>query len=50
MVFGKMQRGWHSVWPWARLAGEEKQKENQKDNLGPMVDHNNHSCEPIIEY
>jgi len=31
-------------------AGEEKQKEDQRDNLGPTVNHNNCNCEPFMEH
>lgn len=39
------------MWPWVRLAGEEKYKEiNQRDNLGPIVNYNNQNCEPFMEH
>lgn len=49
-MFEKMRCGWHSIWPWIRMAGEEKQKGGQKENLAPIMNHNNHNCEPFIEY
>ena len=30
-------------------AGGEKQKEDQKGNLGPISSHNNHNCEQFME-